>query len=106
MSDRAKKVANNFLKRLKEFEEYYHSKKCPLPTSKFYGYGKSMTEQKIKSIRNNPVFQDICTLTLDYNIIEGDIFRANSWGLYGSKVVLLDYGCTKECYDRLYMRCV
>lgn len=104
LSEEAQATVRAFKKHLKQVKDYYYSKKNSYPTRKLPGYGEKLTEKQINTIKKDSLFQDICTLTLDYDIMDGDLFRICSWGYLNGKVVLIDYGLSVDCYSKYYDR--
>ena len=104
LSEKAKKTIKKFKEQLLLIEEYYRSPKNPFPTEKSSQYGNNLTDKQIKAIKRSSLFQDICTLTLNYDMLSGDLFKTSSWGYYKGKIVLIDYGCSRDCFNKYYRR--
>lgn len=56
------------------------------------------------SEEENLLRDDILTLIDDFELLRGDLFRLSSWGYWQDKFVLIDYGCSKDCYETYYKR--
>lgn len=65
--------------------------------------GEPEKEESIK-IEHNPFFQHVLQLMADGDLAAGDLGRINSYGLIDNKVVLRDYGLTREVFKKFYKK--
>lgn len=54
-----------------------------------------------KEIRNNEMIKEIHD---KYNLIWADLYKFTSWGRLNNRCVLIDYGYTKEIYNKYYKK--
>lgn len=46
--------------------------------------------------------RDINKLIKDFDLLQADLLRLSSWGMYMGRFVLVDYGCTNRLFDEFY----
>lgn len=59
--------------------------------------------QNKRELRNNEVIKEIHD---KYNLVWADLYKFTSWGKIKNKLVLIDYGYTKEIYDKFYKKII
>ena len=57
--------------------------------------------QNKKQIKSN---EDIKEVHDKYNLVWADLYKFTSWGKIKDKLVLIDYGYTKEIYNKFYKK--
>ncbi|WP_370773252.1 hypothetical protein [Clostridium sp.] len=57
--------------------------------------------QNKKQLKSN---EDIKEVHNKYNLVWADLYKFTSWGKIKDKLVLIDYGYTKEIYNKFYKK--
>lgn len=63
---------------------------------------KQELTQEEKKILRSRLFKQICELVVNYILLLGDVISESSWGLYRGRFKLIDYGCTREIFNKYY----
>lgn len=51
---------------------------------------------------NDTLYLNTMKLIEAYDLLYGDIKSLSSWGMIDNQIVLIDYGCTNEIYDKYF----
>lgn len=79
----------------------------------FMYYVRSRTEYNLRSIftvkdkeklDNNEFVQELLDMMVNFNMLGGDFGRISSWGKVRDRLVLIDYGLTKDIFDQYYTK--
>lgn len=97
LSEDVKKIIRNFKKQLKITENYYDFQ--ILKVSRIC----MLTEEQINEVKKSSLFEDLLTLIDGYGLLSSDLFSISSWGYLDGKIVLIDYGCSTDCYNEYYV---
>ena len=57
--------------------------------------------QNKRELRNNKLIREIHDR---YNLVWADLYKFTSWGKIKNRLVLIDYGYTKEIYNAFYKK--
>lgn len=63
---------------------------------KFLSYFNIQDKRELKKDKSIKEIHD------KYNLVWADLYKLTSWGIINNKLVLIDYGYTKEIYNELY----
>lgn len=70
---------------------------------KFNNESRDFSEpKKYEEVERSELFQCIATLVMECDLQIGDIDKPDSWGEFDDRVVLRDFGLTREVYDEYY----
>jgi hypothetical protein len=89
-----------------EFEKYVGIKFSHFTDALFYKFNNESDNwpppKDYDEIRKSELFKCIVDLVADCDLQIGDIDKPDSWGLLDGKVILRDYGLTREVYNKYY----
>lgn len=52
--------------------------------------------------KEDTLYKNIIELVKTYDLLFGDIKSLSSWGLLDNQIVLIDYGCTNDIFDKYF----
>lgn len=77
-------------------------KVCNIIKSEMNNQANYLPEEEVIRIKESELFETIYRLYREYQLLPGDMSRPSSWGLYDGRIVLIDYGLTKNIWNKFY----
>lgn len=65
-------------------------------------YNTKLNVLNVELFENSELVQELIDMMANFTMPPGDICRKNSWGLVKNRLVLVDYGLTRDIYDEYY----